>query len=109
MNTIYFYSIVVTVSTFQIPIVLAFTVKHNKNKVDAVVPRQLQFHEENYESFNEDEDTFVTPFTAKLHFHEDSQDSNNSDDHSKNVKGDLNNSMENVEETSNLPGQICHI
>ena len=112
MNTIYFYSIVVIVSTFQIPIVLAFTVKHNKNKVNPVVPRQLQFHEENDESFNEDEDTFVTPFTAKLHFHEDSRDSNNSDDHSKNenAKGDLNkSSIENVEETGSLPGQICHI
>ena len=76
-----------------------------------MVPRQLQFHEENDESFNEDENTFVTPFTAKLHFHEDIKDFNSSDVHSKNenAKGDLNNSMENVEETSNLAGQICHI
>ena len=111
MNTVYFYSIVVIASTFQIPVVLAFTVKHNKNKVNPVVPRQLQFHEENDESFNKDENTFVTPFTAKLHFHEDSEDFNTSDDDSKNenAKGDLNNSMENVEETSNLPGQICHL
>ena len=111
MNTVYFYSIVVIVSTFQIPVVLAFTVKHNKNKVKPVIPRQLQFHEENDESFNKDENTFVTPFTAKLHFHEDSEDFNTSDDHSKNenAKGDLKNSMENAEETSYLPGQICHI
>ena len=54
MNAIYFYSIIVIVSTFQMPIVLAFTVKHNKNKVNPVVPRQLQFHEENNESFNND-------------------------------------------------------
>ena len=111
MNAIYFYSIIVIVSTFQMPIVLAFTVKHNKNKVKPVVPRQLQFHKENDENFNEDEDTFSTPFTAKLHFHEDSKDFNTSDDHSKNenAKGDLNNSMENLKETSNCPGQICHI
>ena len=107
----YFYSIVVIVSTFQMPIVLAFTVKHNKNKVNPVVPRQLQFHEENNECFNNDENTLVTPFTGKLHFHEDSEDFNTSDDHSKNKtsKNDLNNSMANVEETSYLPGQICHI
>ena len=110
-NTIYFYSIIVIASTFQMPIILAFTVKHNKNKVNPVVPRQLQFHEENNESFNNDENTFVTPFTGKLHFHENSGDFNTSDDHSKNenAKGDLKNSMENVEETSTLPGQICHM
>ena len=108
MKTIYFYSIIVIVSTIQMPIVLAFTVKHNKNKVNPVVPRQLQFHEENEESFN---NVVNTPFIGKLYFHEDSEDFNTSDDHSKNenAKGDLNNSMENVEETSNLPGQICHI
>ena len=111
MNTIHFYSIIVIVSTIQMPIVLAFTVKHNKNKVNPVVPRQLQFHEENEKSFKDDENTFVTPFTGKLHFHEDNEDFDNSEDHSKteNAKGDLNNSMENVEETTNLPGQICHI
>ena len=111
MNTIYFYSIIVIVSTFQMPIVLAFTVKHHKNKVNPEVPRQLQFHEENKESFNNGEITFVTPFTGKLHFHEDSDNFNTSEDHSKNenAQGDLKNSMEYVEETSNLPGQICHI
>ena len=67
----YFYSTVLIVSTFQMPIVLAFTVKHHKNKINQVVPRQLQFHEENEENFNNDENTFVTPFTRKLHFHED--------------------------------------
>ena len=111
MNTIHFYSIIVIVSTIQMPIVLAFTVKHNKNKVNPVVPRQLQFHEENEKSFKDDENTFVTPFTGKLHFHEDSKDFDTSEDHSKNenAQGDLKNSMENVEETSYLPGQICHI
>ena len=33
------------------PIVLAFTVKHHKNKVNPVVPKKLQFHEENEETF----------------------------------------------------------
>ena len=90
------------------PIVLAFTVKHHKNKINPVVSRQLQFREENEESFNSDENTFVSPFTRKLHFHE---DFNTSDEHSmnENAKGDLKNSMENAEETSYLPGQICHI
>ena len=108
MNAIYFYSIIVIVSTFQMPIVLTFTVKHNKNKVNPVVPRQLQFHEENEENFNNDEKTFVTPFTRKLHFHE---DFDTSYDHSKNenTKEDLKNSLENAEETSYLPCQICHI
>ena len=93
------------------PIVLAFTVKHNKNNVNPVVPRKLQFHEEDEETLNNHEDTFVTPFTGKLHFHDDGEDFNTSDDHSKDEisKGDLNNSMENVEETSYLPSQICHI
>ena len=111
MKTIYFYSIIVIVSTIQMPIVLAFTVKHNKNKVNPVVPRQLQFHEENEKRFKDDENTFVTPFTGKLHFHEDRKDFDTSEDHSKNEnsQGDLKNSMENVEETSYLPGQICHI
>ena len=66
------------------PIVLAFTMKHHKNKVNAVVPRQLQFHEEDKETLDNHESTFVTPFTGKLHFHEDSEDFNTSDDHSKN-------------------------
>ena len=111
MKTIYFYSIIVIVSTFQMPIVLAFTVKHNKNKVNPVVPRKLQFHEEDEGTLNNHENTFVTPFTGKLHFHEDSEDLNTSDDHSKNEdsKSDLENSMENVEETNYLPGQIYHI
>ena len=90
------------------PIVLAFTVKHHKNKVNQVVPRQLQFHEEKEENFNNDENTFVTPFTGKLHFHE---DSDTSEDHSKNENAhdDLKNSLKNVEETRSLPGQVCHI
>ena len=110
-NTIYFYSIIVIASTFQMPIILAFTVKHNKNKVNPVVPRQLQFHEENDESFNKDENTFVTPFTGKLHFHEDSEGLDTSEDHSKNENAhdDLKNSLKNVEETRSLPGQVCHI
>ena len=38
------------------PIVLAFTVKHHKNKVNPVVPKKLQFHEENEETFKIGED-----------------------------------------------------
>ena len=107
MNAIYFYSIIVIVSTFQMPIVLAFTVKHNKNKVNLVVPRQLQFHEENKENFNNGE----IPFNGKLHFHEDREDFDSSEDHSKNenAQGDLKNSVESIGQTSYLPGQTCHI
>ena len=43
------------------PIVLAFTVKHHKNKVNPVVPKKLQFHEENKESFE----------ISEIQFHED--------------------------------------
>ena len=106
-----FFSFIVIVSTFQMPIVLAFTVKHNKNKVNPVVPRQLQFHEENKENFNNGENTFVTPFNGKLHFHEDREDFDSSEDHSKNenAQGDLKNSVESIGQTSYLPGQTCHI
>ena len=42
------YSIVVTVSAFQMPMVVAFTVKHHKktSTVSPVVPSTLQFHEQ---------------------------------------------------------------
>ena len=102
MKTIYFYSIIVIASTFQMPIVLAFTVKHNKNKVNPVVPRKLQFHEENEENLEIGE----VPFHDKLHFHEEEEGSFSNDEHSKNENAIP---VENVEETSHLPGQICHI
>ena len=98
----YFYSIVVIVSTFQMPIVLTFTIKHHKNKINPVVPRKLQFHEENEENLEIGE----IPFHEKLHFHEEEEGSFSNDEHSKNENAI---SVENVEETSHLSGQICHI
>ena len=70
------------------PIVLAFTVKHHKNKVNPVVPKKLQFHEENEETFKIGED---------------------GNPKNENAKGVLTYSTENYEESSYLPGQICHI
>ena len=82
------YCILVAISTFQMPIVLAFTIKHHRktSRVDPVVPQTLQFHEE-------DEET-----------HE--------NDHQSEVGIHINDiSMNIVEEntTCQLPNQICHI
>ena len=83
------------------PIVLAFTVKHHKNKVNPVVPKKLQFHEENEETFK----------IGEIPFHEDGEDSTSNDGNPKNenAKGVLTYPTENYEESSYLPGQICHI
>ena len=80
------------------PIVLAFTVKHHKNKVNPVVPKKLQFHEENEETFKIGEDG-----------HREDSTSNDGNPKNENAKGVLTYSTENYEESSYLPGQICHI
>ena len=46
------FSIVIFICTFQMPLVVAFTVKHRKktSMVNPMVPRTLQFHEEDEKS-----------------------------------------------------------
>ena len=46
------YCIVILISTFQMPLVVAFTVKHRKkaSKVNPNLPKTLQFHEEDEKS-----------------------------------------------------------
>ena len=81
------YCILVAISTFQMPIVLAFTIKHHRktSRIDPVVPQTLQFHEE-------DEETHVNGHQSEVALH-------------------TNIPMNIVEEntTNQLPNQLCHI
>ena len=47
------YTILVIISTIHLPLVLGFTIKHHKktNKVNPIVPKTLQFHEDQVEDF----------------------------------------------------------
>ena len=49
------YTILVIISTIHLPLVLGFTIKHHKktNKVNPIVPKTLQFHEDQVEDFEE--------------------------------------------------------
>ena len=81
------YCILIAISTLQMPVVLAFTIKHHRNtsRVDPVVPQTLQFHEE-------DEGTHENGHQSEVALH-------------------TNIPMNIVEEntTNQLPNQICHI
>ena len=95
------YCIGLIVSTFQMPLVLIFTIKHRKNtsKVHPVVPRTLQYH-------GDEEDCVVDDNNA-VDF-----DVGN-DETPENVESFelvvVKASIENVEETVQLPGEVCHM
>ena len=95
------YCIGLIVSTFQMPLVLVFTIKHRKNtsKVHPVVPRTLQYHGDE-EVCDVDDNNAV-----------DFDDGN--DETPQNIESFelvvVNASIENVEETVQLPGEVCHM
>ena len=105
--------VVLIASMIQIPIVLAFTVKYqSKNsKVDPIVPRTLQFHDDDFDvgvdnqirSVGREElqtktlvENFVNP-------------TENEDSKNKIVIAAVNDKIPNVHQSGNLPGQVCHI
>ena len=121
-------------SVLQIPLVLAFIIKHNKktSKINPIVPRTLQFHEDEHE---------INPVVPRtLQFHGDENDETTENDghqiatcvevydyvqsidnaHENSVKSDENSeylecSVSNVklteigEASGQLPGEVCHI
>ena len=95
------YCIGLIVSTFQMPLVLIFTIKHHKNtsKVHPLVPRTLQYH-------GDEEDCDVDDNNAvDLDVGNDETPDNVENVDLVVVKA----SIENVEETVQLPGEVCHM
>ena len=114
-------------SVIQIPLVLAFTIKHNKktSKINPVVPRTLQFHEDEHDcdaiSNNENDETTENDghqIVTRVEVYDYVQSIDNA--HENSVKSDenceyLEVSASNVklteigEASGQLPGQVCHI
>ena len=95
------YCVGLIVSTFQMPLVLIFTIKHRKNtsKVHPVVPRTLQYH-------GDEEDCDVDDNNAvDLDVRNDEMPENVESFELVVVEA----SIENVEETVQLPGEVCHM
>ena len=95
------YCIGLIVSTFQMPLVLIFTIKHHKNtsKVHPLVPRTLQYH-------GDEEDCDVDDNNAvDFDVGNDETPDNVENFELVVVKA----SIENVEETVQLPGEVCHM
>ena len=121
-------------SVLQIPLVLAFIIKHNKktSKINPIVPRTLQFHEDDHEI------NTVVPRTLQFHGDENDETTENDEHqivicvevnnyvesidnaHENSVKSDENSeylefSVSNVklteigEASGQLPGEVCHI
>ena len=81
----------------QMPLVLVFTIKHHKNtaKVNPVVPRTLQFHD-NEEDCDVDDNNLVD-------FENDETPENGNCLELVEVQASI------VDETVHLPEQVCHM
>ena len=132
------YAVWFVASAVQMPLVLAFTIKHHKktSKINPVVPRTLQFHEdendcdfcddysieENYERMDNDELPKLT--LVEVYDHEDSTDHADENSDKTNENGDAEDNRECVElavvnkqiklpeirePSSQLPGEVCHM
>ena len=127
------------VKAFQIPVVLAFTIKHHKktSKINPVVPRALQFHENvvdldncddisneaNNEIMENDEDPKVT--LVEVYDYVDSTDNNDVNSNYPDENNDADDNCELClelavvngqikltevgEASSQLPGEVCHM
>ena len=93
------YCIGLIVSTFQLPLVLVFTIKHHQNtsKVHPVVPSTLQYHGD--EEDCDLDDNNVIDF-----------DIDKTSEKSENFEMVVfKASIENLDETIQLPGEVCHM
>ena len=112
--------VVLTASMMQIPIVIAFTIKHqNKtSKMNPIVPSTLQFHgedpdfEESNEEINGDTEMLASETLVKNLACPKTPQFDCDDDH--NIDQTLEqivayNSVDNKEESGKLPGQVCHM
>ena len=94
------YCIVLIASTVQMPLVLVFTIKHhNTSKVNPVVPRTLQFHGDE-ENCDVDADKIVD-------FNIENEETPENSELFELVEVQA--SIENVDETVQLPGQVYHM
>ena len=83
------------------PLVLVFTIKHHKNtsKVNPVVPRTLQFHGDEQDCDVDDNN--------EVDFDMENDETPGNSELFKLVEVQA--SIENVDETVQLPGQVCHM
>ena len=138
-----FYKVIFVVwfvaSIFQMPLVLAFTIKHHKktSKINPVVPRALQFHEDeddrnncdnisneaNAELTENEEHPKVTH--VEVHDHVESTDNANENSDYPDENGDADDNCERLELavvneqiklneigeafSQLLPGEVCHM
>ena len=95
------YCIGLIASTIQMPLVLVFTIKHHKNtsKVNPVVPRTLQFHGDEQDCDVDDNN--------EVDFDMENDETPGNSELFKLVEVQA--SIENVDETVQLPGQVCHM
>ena len=116
-------------SMIQIPLVLAFTIKHHKktSKINPVVPKMLQFHEDEHDCDNisngvNDDTTnndgnpiIVTQVDVYDYVESDENDDENSDsvDSCKKLKLTVSNEqvtlIEIGEASIQIPGKVCHM
>ena len=111
-------------SMIQIPLVLAFTIKHHKktSKINPVVPKMLQFHEDNISNGVNDDTTnndgnpiIVTQVDVYDYVESDENADENSDsvDSCKKLKLTVSNEqvtlIEIGEASIQIPGKVCHM
>ena len=124
-------------STVQMPLVLAFTIKHHKtSKINPVVPRTLQFHEDeddcnNHDNIGNEANNEITENVehpkvtiVEVYKHVDSTDIDDENRDYPDENGDADNNCECLEvpvvneqiklteigeASSQLPGEVCHM
>ena len=116
-------------SVIQIPLVLAFTIKHHKktSKINPVVPKMLQFHEDEHDrdnisnevnddtTKNDENPIIVTHVDVYDYVESDENADENSDtvDNCEYLKLTVSNErvklIEIGEASSQIPGEVCHM